>query len=93
MAKERKIFEETCSAKEMCKIVINSLYGVGKEESDNFRAFCKNYPFKEVRNNPFKLAEALFYLKCIKIADCNEDWVSEVRRKIIVTLALYDFNR
>ena len=70
---------------------LNAIYGAGIE-SDKFTTFVKIYPFKEVYNNPFKLAEALGYLRGLENCNCHEDWIAEVRDKILWLTVFYPFN-
>ena len=77
--------------KKALKILLNSIYGTAKEP-DKFTTFVKIYPFKEVYNNPFKLAESLGYLRGLENCNCHEDWIAEVRDKILWLMVFYPFN-
>mgnify|MGYP006927612714 CR=1 FL=1 len=70
---------------------LNAIYGAGIE-SDKFTTFVKIYPFKEVYNNPFKLAEVLGYLRGLENCNCCEEWIPEVRDITLLAMAFYNFN-
>ena len=69
------------------KHIINNSYGLSSLETsktDMFRVFCKKYTFKETAKNRLMLIEAIGYLRGLEDSGCKEQWLSEVRHKIIL---------